>query len=263
MNTKRNFLIIALLLLIVGFGIYLYSKSNLGIPKSQATILNTQKSKTISAKLIVTPQTPNGKVVVDSAILSKQGYVVVREIQGDRLSQIVEISKPLSPGTHKNITISFGNADETNKDLIVMIYDDYKSDSIFNDFDQPAIDKNGNMTAVYVKTGKPLPTTITETDSSGMQGMNMSGMKVSYTDKGFLPQQIKIPVGSMVEFVNNSSKDMWVASNPHPAHTDLPTFDQFKQYKSGSIYRYVFDKKGTWGFHDHLNPNAGGVVTVN
>ena len=147
------------------------------------------------------------------------------------------------------------------------IYEDYGNDGVFNDFDQPAINGDGFMTARYVKTGKSITSSIAEADSSDTQGMNMPGMKamtiVKYTDKGFVPEKIEVPVGSMVEFINDSSTVMWVASTPHPQHTDLPTFDQFKAFKKGSIYRYVFDKMGTWGYHDHIRPSLGGVVVVN
>ena len=144
-----------------------------------------------------------------------------------------------------------------------MIYEDYANDGTFNDLDMPALNSEGLTTANFVKTGKPLPITMTEADTPGM---NMPGMKamvrVRYTNKGFVPDKIEVKKGDMVEFVNESSKDMWVASMPHPQHTDLPTFDQFRAYKKGAIFRYVFDKKGTWGFHDHLNPSTGGVVSV-
>ena len=55
---------------------------------------------------------------------------------------------------------------------------------------------------------------------------------------------------------------MWTASNPHPAHTILPTFDQFKGSEPGSVYQYTFDQVGTWRYHDHINPAFGGVVIV-
>lgn len=262
---KFTGIFIVLFIIVIGSAGFLYlGKSKNTTENKTKNISKSQESKTSSEDLVITPQIPQGKVTVTSATLSKNGFVVVRQMDDGKLSQIIEMSKPLKTGTSKDITISLGDADVKNKELIVMIYEDYANDGIFNDLDMPAIDKNGFMIARYVQTGKPLPSTITEADAPVM---NMPGMKtmakVRYTDKGFVPDKIEVPVNSMVEFINESSKDMWVASVPHPQHTKLPTFDQFRLYKKGAIYRYVFDKKGTWEYHDHINPSAGGVVNVN
>ncbi len=223
--------------------------------------VNSQNTK----NLVVVPQKPKDKVNVASAILQKNGFLVVRQMNDGKLSQVIEMSRPLQKGMHKNVEIPLGNAKVANQELIVMIYEDYANDSTFNDLDMPAIDENGFMTARYVKSGKSLPTSITEGESAGMTHA-MKGAKtmakIRYTDKGFVPDKVDVPVGSTVEFINESSTDMWVASMSHPQHTILPTFDQFRAYKKSAIYRYVFDKKGKWEFHDHINPGFGGVVSV-
>lgn len=264
MSFKRISSITVVILLVV-FGGYIFTKlSNTDSDTNQDTAV---KNEIPSDALSVLPQSPTDNVTVNSATLSKKGYLVLREMEGGKLSQVVEISKPLDKGTHKNITILVGNADIANKELIVMIYEDYANDGVFNDFDRPALREDGTMTASYIKTGKPIASTITEGDGAQMIGHSMAGMqsmvKVKYTDTGFTPEKIEVTQGSMVEFINESSTDMWVASAPHPAHTDLPTFDQFKPTKKGSIYRYVFDKKGVWTYHDHINASLGGIVTVN
>ncbi len=259
MKIKIFLLFLALFLVAISAG-FVYLKTN---RNSTGTFV----SKLDSEDLIVSPQTPKDKVIVESATLQKDGFLVARQMDEGKLSQVVEMSQPLKKGTHKNITIILGNADVSNSELIVMIYEDYDNDSVFNDLDMPALNENGNMTAAYVKTGKPLPTSITEGESSGgMMAHNMPGMKsmarIRYTDKGFVPDNIEVEEGSMVEFINESSTNMWVASIPHPAHSKLPTFDQFRLYKKGAIYRYVFEKKGTWEYHDHINAARGGVVKV-
>lgn len=264
MGLKQIFTIFSVAVLTI-FGGYLFIQiSDTELENEQNNIVKKEASLDI---LSISPQSPTDKVTVKSATLSKKGYLVLREMEGEKLSQVVEISQPLEKGKHKNISIPVANADITNKELIVMIYEDYANDGIFNDFDRPALSESGTMTASYVKTGKPISSTITEGDGSGMMGHNMAGMqsmvKVKYTDNGFIPEKIEVAEGSMVEFVNESTTDMWVASSQHPSHTDLPTFDQFKPTKKGSIYRYVFDKKGIWSYHDHINASLGGVVTVN
>lgn len=245
---------------------FLFLNMNKNTTKAQENKLTKdQKSELDIESLIVSPQTPKDKVIVESVTLQKDGFVVVRQMDDGKLSQVIEMSQPLKKGTHTNIPVNLASADIKNKELIVMIYDDYANDGVFNDLDMPALNENGNMTARFVKTGKSLPTNITEGESAGMTH-NMTGMKimakVRYTDKGFVPDKVEVPVGSTVEFTNESNTDMWVASIPHPAHTKLPTFDQFRLYKKGAIYRYVFEKKGTWEYHDHIKPTLGGVVSV-
>lgn len=265
MKIKGILLVVIILVALVLAGFF-FLRTNKNTTNA-TNITKDQESDTNLGDLIVAPQTPTNKVIVESATLQKDGFVVARQMDDGKLSQVIEMSQPLKKGTHKNILINLGSADITNKELIVMIYEDYANDSTFNDLDMPALNENGNMTARYVKTGKPLPANITEGEASGAMVHNMAGMKsmakVRYTDKGFVPDKVEVPVGSTVEFINESSTDMWVASVPHPAHSKLPTFDQFRLYKKGAIYRYVFEKKGTWEYHDHINPSTGGVVVVN
>ena len=105
---------------------------------------------------------------------------------------------------------------------------------------------------------------------------------VNYTNGGFDPRIVTVPVGTTVEWINASNKLMWVASDPHPAHTDLHGFDErgtegneessayqgstlipLAQAHSGmSEYRFTFTKIGTWGYHNHLDPSQGGTVIV-
>lgn len=85
---------------------------------------------------------------------------------------------------------------------------------------------------------------------------------VRYTNDGFKPSKLSVSAGTMIEFVNQSDSEMWVASNVHPSHEILPTFDQFKGVIKGKSYMYTFDKKGVWPYHDHINPALEGVITV-
>lgn len=70
---------------------------------------------------------------------------------------------------------------------------------------------------------------------------------------------ICVPVGGTVTWVNESSEDLWIASNPHPIHTDLSGFDALA---SKSSYSYTFTKADTWGYHNHRNPAVTGAVIV-
>ncbi|MDQ1284435.1 MAG: hypothetical protein QG620_783 [Patescibacteria group bacterium] len=85
---------------------------------------------------------------------------------------------------------------------------------------------------------------------------------IAYTDSGFSPKTVTIKAGETVMFRNDSSVGMWVASAPHPVHTDYPEFDAKKAYAKGEAYSFTFEKTGTWKFHNHLKSTDFGSVTV-
>ncbi len=85
---------------------------------------------------------------------------------------------------------------------------------------------------------------------------------VTYTDAGFSPERVEVNLGDTVVFENESSSDMWVASDPHPSHTDFPEFDQRGGVGQGERFEFTFEEEGEWGYHDHLTPDNGGVVAV-
>jgi plastocyanin len=85
---------------------------------------------------------------------------------------------------------------------------------------------------------------------------------VKYTETGFDPKAVTIKKGETVEWVNESDNPMWVASSPHPQHTDYPGFDELKGDAKGETYSFSFDKTGMWKYHNHLGPKDFGSVTV-
>lgn len=101
---------------------------------------------------------------------------------------------------------------------------------------------------------------------AGTAGMDKGGVAtrtvVTYSNAGFAPASVTVKMGSTVSFVNDSSGSMWVASDPHPAHTILSTFDELKGVGKGETYEYTFTKVGTWTYHNHLSPRMKGTVIV-
>lgn len=85
---------------------------------------------------------------------------------------------------------------------------------------------------------------------------------VTFTDDGYTPSTVTINVGESVAFINNSSQTNWTASDPHPTHTDLPSFDAQRGVAPGEAYIYTFDEAGEWGYHDHQNSSLTGTVIV-
>ena len=89
-----------------------------------------------------------------------------------------------------------------------------------------------------------------------------AAVTVLYTNSGFTPATIHLTVGQTVIFKNTTDTDMWVASNPHPAHTDYSGFDEGRGQMRDSEYAFAFTRRGTWGYHNHLSPDRGGQVVV-
>ncbi|MBI5452604.1 hypothetical protein HY945_04010, partial [Candidatus Gottesmanbacteria bacterium] len=99
-----------------------------------------------------------------------------------------------------------------------------------------------------------MPSEVVPTEST-------SGAKVTknttidYTDSGFAPKSITVKVGTAVVWTNKTNSPMWVASAPHPSHTDLAGFDQLKSVNNGGTYSYTFTKVGNWKYHNHMAPS--------
>lgn len=85
---------------------------------------------------------------------------------------------------------------------------------------------------------------------------------VTYTGGSFSPNPITIKKGYTVMFVNKGDYQMWVASDPHPSHTNYPGFDQKGAVGKDGSYSFTFTKVGTWSYHNHLNYSQTGTVIV-
>ncbi len=85
---------------------------------------------------------------------------------------------------------------------------------------------------------------------------------VTYTDAGFAPQVLRIQQGKTVQFRNDSTGKLRVASDPHPFHTALPGFDAGRDFAPGETYVYTFTQAGSWGYHNHLKSTDQGTIVV-
>lgn len=78
---------------------------------------------------------------------------------------------------------------------------------------------------------------------------------VTYTNEGFSPDRITIARGATVSFINESDIPLWVASDPHPSHTDYPEFDTpavlGRMPRLEEDFSFTFDKVGEWKYHSH------------
>jgi hypothetical protein len=80
------------------------------------------------------------------------------------------------------------------------------------------------------------------------------------TTGGVTPQNMTLPAGSRVTFINRDSRDHQMSSDPHPDHDDCPELNQIgflapnQSRESGNLVQ-----ARTCGFHDHLNPGTRGL----
>lgn len=110
-----------------------------------------------------------------------------------------------------------------------------------------------------------------DADASGAT----TGITVRYDASGFAPKSVTISAGQKVTFVNDGAGPMWVASAEHPTHAVYDGSDRvahcsgsytgatpFDQCQNGPTYTFVFNKAGTYQYHNHSAAQFGGTVVV-
>lgn len=99
---------------------------------------------------------------------------------------------------------------------------------------------------------------------------------IEFTEKGYAPSAVTITAGTTVIFKNTIGTPTWPASAKHPTHTVYPgsdikkcgtgeeskIFDACRGLAKGETFSFVFNEKGTWAYHDHLNSTLFGKITV-
>jgi plastocyanin len=118
-------------------------------------------------------------------------------------------------------------------------------------------------------------TTSTTTTTTTTTRTTTGGVTIAYTNQGFSPKTISVPVGTQVTFVNQTSENMWVASAPHPTHQGYDGTTEsvhcasgysgpapLDQCAFGTSFAFTFGKVGTWPYHNHASPTDFGMVTV-
>ncbi len=88
-----------------------------------------------------------------------------------------------------------------------------------------------------------------------------STIYTTVTPGGFDPSEVTIKTGNKVVWTNRSGDFVTVSSDPHPTHTDYPPLN-LGRFDDGASVELVFDKAGTYTYHNHLNPAQKGKVVV-
>jgi len=94
-------------------------------------------------------------------------------------------------------------------------------------------------------------------------------VEVEFTEEGgFQPREVTIRRNQSVRFKVPADAEIpvWVASDPHPEHTGYSEFDAARILDAlpspGEGYEFVFEKVGSWAYHNHTQPSYDGVVNV-
>ena len=229
---KNSVLLISIAIALALIGWWFVSTVGQSTPSS--TNNESEVTATAETSVRVTPSSGTGVVVVKNTTLTKPGFLVLREVINGTAAQIVEISSYLEAGTYSDVAIPVGEFYTGEAELMVIVYTDQGNDRVLNDLDQPFEASDGAFVATYVATGLSVLAEVftsaqgTLPVSISMGEMAMDMPTITYTNDGFEPATLEVKRGAMVHFVNESDTQMWVASDSHPAHDVLPTFDQFK-----------------------------------
>ena len=107
--------------------------------------------------------------------------------------------------------------------------------------------------------------TVTGTQEQQQTQQVESAASVTFSDSGVSPSTVTIKFGESLTWVNNSSKSVQVGSANHPTHTlnkELTNGEFVTDLAPGASATVTLVKKGTWGYHNHLDPSVTGKVVV-
>ncbi len=125
--------------------------------------------------------------------------------------------------------------------------------------------------AVVVVLGKlgnksAQPSNVTSQPETSTQGTGGTVPKetivnINLTSSGFDPKTVTVKTGTRVIWLNKSAVAATVNSAVHPTHQVYPPLN-LGEFPDGSSVQLVFDKAGTYKYHNHLNPAQTGTVVV-
>lgn len=102
---------------------------------------------------------------------------------------------------------------------------------------------------------------VKESPTKEPEAMSQKEDTVTLIATGFTPATITVKKGDKVVWVNKSGDVATVNSDPHPTHTNYQPLN-LNSFNDGEKLELVFDKAGTYGYHDHLHPSRRGTVVV-
>jgi len=92
--------------------------------------------------------------------------------------------------------------------------------------------------------------------------VNSVTQTVVMKEDSFEPETLTVQKCTKVIFKNQDKVSRWPASNLHPTHGVYPEFDPLEPVEKGAEWSFIFDKTGSWRYHDHLLPSIRGTIIV-
>lgn len=101
-----------------------------------------------------------------------------------------------------------------------------------------------------------------EQTSESCPQVNSITQSVVMKENSFKPESLTIKKCTKVIFKNQDKVARWPASNLHPTHGIYPEFDPLEPVGLEKDWSFIFNKVGSWKYHDHLFPSLRGVIIV-
>lgn len=118
--------------------------------------------------------------------------------------------------------------------------------------------KNQTQTSNTTQTVEQQPTTAPNQTQNTQKTQDAT---VTVDSSGFSPAALTIKAGTRVIWANKSGSAISVNSAEHPTHRLFPELNLGEVPNGGNV-TLVFDKPGTYKYHDHYNPSNTGTVVA-
>lgn len=120
-----------------------------------------------------------------------------------------------------------------------------------------------------IRLGTVSPPEYTEAIAEKVAKSQGFAVVISYTDRGFEPETVRIAHGDTVRFTNNSSGELWVASHEgarvYPRSYDAcgsSDLDSCGTFPPQDFWEFTFEERGEWGVTNNLDKSKRVTVIV-
>lgn len=119
------------------------------------------------------------------------------------------------------------------------------------------------IVGAFLLIGTKKPTTETKSKPAAeiQNPTPKQSVTVTVGKSGFDPQTITIKPGTRVVWENASGGTVTVNSALHPTHSIYPPLN-LGTFGDGASVQLVFDKSGTYKYHNHLDASQTGTIIV-
>ncbi len=219
------------------------------------TTVHLKPSVTVSDQPIV-----NGKVTVAKVVSVGPGWMTVHADANGAPGAVIGKTS-VSDGENTNVAVEINTSAATST-LYAMLHVDV---GVIGTYEFPGDDVPATV------DGKPVTPSFKSSGTGASTTTVAAAAKtVEITSTGFSPATVTIKAGEKVAFVNKGSGLHWPASAVHPTHAMYPEsggcigskFDACKGLATNEEWSFTFNEKGSWNYHDHLNPSLTGTIVV-